>query len=377
MTERDDPAGIPDSLASANDANKDDKDPISTPMLRVTTWNILAPLMGGDKMFPGIPAEVHDQKARRPVIQSQMRALASDIVLLQEARKEELRALLNEGEAPLRDLFEMHYVPERSWQQVGAGAPDEAERGAAVLWRRGAFQDVVALDEGLCSGSPGPPCIAMLKGNFIAWNEEVMFFTAHLDGDAPVPAVARAQEQLLTLAVATAKCSKEDLICRNYVFGGDCNLTSYARVLRKLPQDGLRTASSSPKKPTCFSVVASARFDHVFAQGRLEAVATEIPECPIGNCCPAACFCHSSQVMIDCLGFSKPKVQLPFWERLGLLGCFLPWCCAAVCCFALPLPRSHARCRWALKEWGSDHVPVTVTFRRPALEDKPIGNCMV
>jgi hypothetical protein len=40
----------------------------------------------------------------------------------------------------------------------------------------------------------------------------------------------------------------------------------------------------------------------------------------------------------------------------------LPWCLTALLLYVLVLHISWRRCKWALTEWGSDHLPVTVEF---------------
>jgi len=334
--------------------------------LRVTTWNILAPIMGGDKMFPGISREIHSQDARRPVLQRQIITIGSDVLLLQEVRKAELNMLLQAGESPLNEFYESHYIPERSWLHLEhTGASDDAERGAAVLWRRGVLDQVSTVSAGVWPG--GPPCVAIIHAVVVAWGHNVMFATAHLDGDAPKPALARAQEQLVQV-MDTLCALGQKYKCADLIFGGDCNLTSFAPAMRKASQRNFHISSAFPNRPTCFSVLASARFDHIFMRGSLESLCTEIPSCPFRTCCPFAAFCHPSQLMVDLLGLSEPRVKLQCFLRCLVFVCLLvPWSLAVLCCFCLPFPRSWRRCQWALAEWGSDHVPVTVTFKRKTL----------
>jgi hypothetical protein len=330
--------------------------------LKVTTWNVLAPLMGGDKMFPGIGSEIHSQEARRPVLQKQFHNLASDMVMLQEIRRMELRMLMDEGQSPLSQLYESHYVTDRSWRDLEAsGGSDETERGVALVWRRGVLSNVSTLNKDL--GVLGPPCLGIVRATVTAWAEDVIFATAHLDGDSPVPAVARGQEQLLVMLDAVMELP-ESQICKAVIVGGDCNFTSYAPVMRKLAARKFSVASGYPDRPTCFSAIASSRFDHLFVRGSAVAEATEIPECPKHSCCPFPSFFHHCQVMFDCLGVTSPKVSVPLLQRCYLSACLVPWLLATVCCLCIPLPLTRQRCRWSLTEWGSDHIPVTVTFRQ-------------
>lgn len=351
--------------------------------LRVTTWNVLAPLMGGERMFPGISEDIHSQEARRPVLQRQLLSLNSDVVLLQEIRKVELARLLHEGETPLVSFFESHYVADRRSQAPEATSAsdagtvlasgdgtvissDDTERGVAILWRHGVLTNVAASAKDL--GPGGPPSLAILHATVTAWAEDVIFATAHLDGDSPIPAVARSQQQLLQVLDATNALTQASS-CSALIWGGDANCTSYASALRKVSRHNFCIASGYPREPSCFSVITSARLDHILARGSVEAKATEIPGCPINAYCLCACFFHPSQLMFDCLGCSDPKVKVPMWQRCFLGICFIPWFLAALCSFVPQLARSKHRCKWALQEWGSDHVPVTVIFgKRQAAE---------
>lgn len=337
--------------------------PEASTSLRVTTWNVLAPLMGSDKMFPGISRDIHSQEARRPILQRQFLTLRSDVVLLQEIRRSELYQLVQEGDEPLNGLYESHYVTDRSWQDLQV--PDETERGVALLWRRGVLENVQTLTLEL--GSEGPPGIAIMRAAVRGWSEDVIFATAHLDGDSPVPAAARSQSQLLHV-LDSLTAMPEASTCRAFIFGGDLNMTPYAPVMRELPRWNFDIASGCKRRPTCFSVLLGARFDHIFSRGCLEAGATEIPECPVSTCCPFAPLVHAFQVMFDCLGLTSPKVQVAIWRKCCLCLCVIPWLLGIICCVLCPCRITRSRCRWALEEWGSDHIPVTVIFRMTTCE---------
>merc|ERR1712183_40291 len=153
------------------------------------------------------------------------------------------------------------------------------------------------------------------------------------------------------------------------VFGGDWNMTPAAPAYKEFEADtAWRVASGNTRSPTAFPIVTGSRLDHIFVRGNLQALSTEIPELTTCHpCCglgPCGCSCgmHWTQKVMDDLGLSKPSVP-GCWRRcVGL--CYGPcFMLGTGCCFAAQFPSSYLRCKEALQEWGSDHLPVTVTFR--------------
>lgn len=329
--------------------------------LQVTVWNVLAQVWVEASLYPCIDEHIYAAEARRQVLQRRMIELKSDIFLLNEVEERELHVLLHDGAAPLHRFYDSHFVvyPESMWSQVGV---ESVPWGVAILWRRGVLEEL-DLECSSVALSGGAPPVAFLRGNVVAWGKRVLIATAHLDGDGCPPSVTRSQKQLLEVADALVANARG---CAATVWGGDCNLTPSAPAFKKLHSLGFQVASGLPHMPTALPVVGGARLDHIFVSGPLIAASTAIPSCSDFHCCPLApCNfgpgMHFSQLLLDLLGLSSPKVP-GFGRRI--IGCFLllPWFCMFACGFILPLRCSWQRCRSALLEWGSDHLPVTVQF---------------
>lgn len=327
--------------------------------LRITAWNILAQVWVEDKLYPFIGSDIYAAPSRRLVLRRRLGELNSDVFFLNEVEERELHALLHDDPDPLHHNYDFLFVkyPERMWSQVGVEA---VPWGVAIIWRRSVLVDVKQ-DPTELSGR-APPA-AFIRGTLASCGKEILLATAHLDGDGCPPSVKRSQAQLMEVAnLATQKADG----CLGTVWGGDCNLTLSAPAVAKVRNLGFEVASELNHMPTAFPVVGGSRLDHVFAKGGLVPKSTHIPECPRRHCCPLApCNGHSgmhgTQVLLDYIGLSYPRVPGCY---LRLIGCLLliPWIFTMFCCFVIPVRLSWQRCRWALMEWGSDHLPVTVEF---------------
>lgn len=360
--------------------------------LKITTWNILNPAIPPDKMFPFIGEDVWGQDNRRPIIQRRMWELGSDIFLLQEVKLSELNLLLQSGDRPLQADYESHFVEERphllpqpssakssssSSTTVSAGdaqlvppSEDANMRGVAVLWKKGFMSGVERLVEGAQATDKGPQDLsnpaAFVRGR-LACGTEFLFASRHLDALGCPPAVMRCQEEILQIGEDVAEVIGRDS-SGVVVFGGDCNMCTSPAV-SGMRSVGYQVVTPESGPATCHSVISSAPFDHIFVRGPWEKQDVEIPECPESHCCSKTPCMHQLQLANDSLGLSKPKVPGIGLRILGCVICPL-WFLGALCCFLIPMPFSVKRCRWALKEYGSDHVPVTVVLRRKASADK-------
>jgi len=331
----------------------------SSGALRVTTWNVLAPVIDVGSMFPCVPAEVTTQEHRWEVIRQHFASLNSDVWLFQEFLRSHLDDLL----AGPASGFDWHFVEESAQcHEEAADAPrgDEEEarpprkRGVAVLWRKGFFESVTPLSERrTAAGNPA----AIIKAT---WQKrEVVFASKHMDALGCPPAATRCQEQLVQLCEAAQNCGSASA---SVIVGGDCNLTPSAPAMDTVTDEmGFEMASDEPGKPTCFAVTGGARLDHIFVKGGLVAQSTTIPDCEAPHLCNVIPCFHQIQMMMDYMGISRPVVQIPCQ---AVVACLLApvFLLTACCCFCVPAPFSVGRCKWAIESYGSDHLPVTVTF---------------
>lgn len=389
------------------------------PHLRVTTWNLLAPVVDASKMFPGVADSITDQAVRRSIIQRRLASMDSDVLLLQEVRPQELRAILQEGEAPLGEKYEHHIALEKRGRlspatkdieeqrpaqdqqnesdvmqhaqneaipralgygavvsPVGSLIRDDASeapshqsstvefgdreqrRGVAILWRKALLSNVRKFEERV--GNPLNPA-AMVQGFLACLDTEVLFASKHLDALGLPPSVAGAESELLAVADALVQEVGPERVA--IVYGGDCNLTTRSPAFKDVHQRGFCIASERLGIPTCFSVICSSRLDHIFTRGPLTARDTDIPECQYKHCCVLVPFFHHIQVMTDIVSqaFVRRKQISCCRCILGYL-LFLPLILTVIFVFFIPLPLSLRRCRWSLQEYGSDHLPVTITL---------------
>jgi len=338
-------------------------------VLRVTTWNILAPVIDVGKMFPFVGVDVTGQEHRSAAIARHIESLETDVWLLQELPHSQLEELL----AGPAQGFESYFVHEG----VGASSVDAGvsgniggtdleqgethparQRGVAVLWKRGLFESVTKMPETRTdAGNPA----AMIRARWR--NRDIVLGSKHMDALGCPPAATRCQAQLKDFCKAAsdfADSATTDIPSPAVVLGGDCNLTPSAPAMAEVHNYGFTLASDELHKPTCFAVTGSTRLDHIFVYGSVQGVSTKIPDCELGHPCNVVPCFHQLQMLMDLIGVSRPKIEI---RCQVAVACLLApvFFVAAVCCFCIPAPLSLRRCRWALEHFGSDHLPVTVT----------------
>ena len=130
-------------------------------------------------------------------------------------------------------------------------------------------------------------------------------------------------------------------------------------------QHGLAVTSGLPQRPTCYMSVIFARIDHLLAKG-CSANSTKIPTCLVTHRISRIPCYHVLVVALDYLGITKPTVSylVGVWSLSWLIAIALSWAWLPVVFVFLILSScSHRnRCKWALREWGSDHLPVVCSL---------------
>lgn len=236
-------------------------------------------------------------------------------------------------------------------------------RGVAVLWKKGLLSDVQCSVEPSSDQAVNTNPAAIVRGRVQKWGDEVVFATKHLDALGSPPSCQRCEQELPRIGMHA-----QDLVRSNpgavAIFGGDCNITGSSPAISRMTKLGYRCVSGAKGGPTQFSSMLCARFDHVFATGDWGVSKVDIPVYPHSTqCCyPSPCL-HPVQVLNDWIGISRPKVG-GAWSRVAGFLCLPVYCMGVLTCLVCPMPQSVKRCQWALKEFGSDHLPVTVTFSK-------------
>jgi len=302
-------------------------------VLRVTTYNILAPVWVNEQHYKGINPATLDEATRRRILLERLLELESDVVFMQEVQKTFLDALLDDGaETPLGSIYEVTFCPYpptfwSNWLTEKTNH-EPRENGVAVWTRRTAVEkekmDFVPVDlpewqDTLPAHALGArACYVWAK--VAAWGEagRVLLVTSHFDADSSQRAALQCGELCQKIKTSVrAEAPLETTV----IWGGDFNMLMEHDAITALGKEGFRPVSQGPE-PSAFFIElcgeAGSRIDHVLVKdddaaapnATVKAVAAFVPHCP--------CTCATGQ----------------------------------------------QRQEWALATWGSDHLPVTVDLQR-------------
>lgn len=107
--------------------------------LKLTSWNILAPVWAHPSFYPKVSQPLLDKVARRNVIAARMREFDSDVMHLQEVEEGELDAIRAEN-SDLDEKYEYLFMPfpEMFWSNWLSDVSDKkpVSNGIAVLLRK-------------------------------------------------------------------------------------------------------------------------------------------------------------------------------------------------------------------------------------------------
>jgi mRNA deadenylase 3'-5' endonuclease subunit Ccr4 len=79
--------------------------------MRVTTYNLLAPVWVHESYYPGMPVALFDPAARRATIKRRILEMDSDVLCLEECQKTELDAMLSADNNELATKYEVEFCP--------------------------------------------------------------------------------------------------------------------------------------------------------------------------------------------------------------------------------------------------------------------------
>lgn len=295
------------------------------------------------------------------MIHTRLRQIDADVVLFQELEKAELDAILA---GPLQG-YDHHFdvTAEVAHTTSIASAP----WGVAVAWRKGLLSNVQKIDLGI-TGVCGPHPVATIRGTVNKWGSDAIFASAHLDGEAAPPSVSRSEKQVRDIGKKLRELISEKSAA--IIWGGDFNQPPNSNALKSVPDRfGFKMLAGASDTPSLYHPLIMARLDH-FVGTNVKTVNTHIPPKPSSwLCCNAQMPCYYSILWCgDRVGGTRP-VAYPLCSRLvamflSFITCIF-WLGLIIADMCVPLCFGcvhRRRARWALEQWGSDHMPVVCEF---------------
>lgn len=349
-------------------------------VLRVTTFNMLAPVWTHESVYPGMDMRDFAPAARRRRQLEALKLLNPDVVLMQECQKTELDQLgeLEGGLLLKRYDVEFCPFPLSFWTNwlTDATNYEPRENGICVLTKKSAMTklgaehvpiDLPEWESRLPKSSLGArACLVSVE--IPRWGgARALIVSSHLDADSAY----RAGLQGLELAKKLMRHGQYDCI----LWGGDFNMEHRNPDLNAIQREGFRRASGEVYTPSVYTCVGCVRVDHVLvapagAGGplELESLGTFVPECPLGHMLSVVPFLTELQWLV-CSARGERGHCVQVLTLLLLIALF-----PLVLLFFSPLfvlqcgrKRQRHRVHWALGHWGSDHLPVTVCLKGAAL----------
>lgn len=355
-------------------------------VLRVTTYNVLAPVWVNRNYYPGQDYGLFDAATRRQKWAQQVLSLSPDICFLQEVQGSELEEVMNE-EGALAKHYEQVFCPfpETFWTNWLTDTTNFEPRknGVCMLLKRDVIKKIkvsnVPIDlpewaKTLPVSSLGAHALFVTATLDDAGKGcTALLVVSHLDADS----IHRAGLQLARLAELVKDAAATDGV-DIVLWGGDFNLVHSNAAMRKITahEGGFQFASFDNNQPSVFTGACTLRVDHVLTyivpQEHRKRTAcllsprgTYVPRCPLGHTFAVLPFADELRNLMGYLTGEHGQafkylvlicalVLFPFVLVLATPYYYLKVCEAAVL---------RKRQAWALAEWGSDHLPVTVALQ--------------
>mmetsp|Transcript_37421 Transcript_37421/g.106897 ORF Transcript_37421/g.106897 Transcript_37421/m.106897 type:complete len:384 (-) Transcript_37421:92-1243(-) len=371
--------------------------PTGHDVLRVTTFNILAPVWTHSSIYPGMDMQEFEPSARRERLLRMILELDSDIVFMQECQRSELDELLQLDGGALQKTYDVEFCPFpltfwTNWLTDTTNY-EPRENGVCMLTKKVSVHKVKAehVPIDLPSWKDELPEHALGAHACFVWVEvprwegaTALLVTSHLDADSGY----RAGLQGVELAKKIKeRASVTD--CKHVIWGGDFNMEVRNSAISGIKQEGFVQASGAVEVPTVYAVPGTVRVDHVFfyrqpaaAQANpaaplrdddgglagappLQALATFVKRCPLGHIFGVLPLLSELQ-WLACTAQGERGLLLRIVTCLFLLvfSPLLMLIFSPVLIHRCDRPRQCQRLSWALEYCGSDHLPVTVVLKR-------------
>jgi hypothetical protein len=202
---------------------------------------------------------------------------------------------------------------------------------------------------------------------------KVLIVTSHLDADSALRAGLQGVE--LAKRVKDIVDSSDDI--SSAIWGGDFNMEMRSPAMKSIRKLGFSAASSALGCPTVFAVAGTVRVDHIMIYIKgigctnsantspcFRPVATLVPRCPLGHMISVIPFLSELQRLACALSGEQGRFMQAFVVLVITL--FFPLILALVSPLVFHFWDRRKQCErlgWALAEWGSDHLPVTVCMQ--------------
>eukprot|EP00931_Biecheleriopsis_adriatica_P100612 TRINITY_DN75891_c0_g1_i1.p1 TRINITY_DN75891_c0_g1~~TRINITY_DN75891_c0_g1_i1.p1 ORF type:complete len:385 (-),score=68.60 TRINITY_DN75891_c0_g1_i1:90-1244(-) len=330
-------------------------------VLRVTTFNLLAPVWTHASVYPSMDMAVFDPALRRKRQRQRLLELDAEVVLLQEVQSSELRLLLQEEDGVLQTAYDVEFCafPPGLWKGWLLDGSEPQETGVAVLTKCAAIVQQRTEKVPLAGGVYANLVFAQVP----AWDDaEILIATSHLDVESFFCSKAQSRQMAELLKQHVDTQAVEAVI-----WGGDFNMELRSSSMQGIVDLGFHATSASPTSPSAFTVYWPVRLDHILvyegvASNGIELAGSFLPTCPLKNkqarVLPLMSELHWFLSCAFGYGgvlrriFATLMAPLALLLLLPALLSVLQWQCN---CESL---------RWAIEHWGSDHLPVTVALRR-------------
>mmetsp|Transcript_16078 Transcript_16078/g.32693 ORF Transcript_16078/g.32693 Transcript_16078/m.32693 type:complete len:371 (-) Transcript_16078:96-1208(-) len=345
-------------------------------VLRVTTFNILAPVWTHQSIYPGMDMSEFDPSVRRKQQLEVLKLLDPDILFMQECQKTELDELLLLEGGLLQERYDVEFCPFpltfwTNWL-TDATNGEPRENGVCVLTKKSSVTKIsaehVPIDlpewqNKLPQSSLGAhACLVTVE--IPCWGgAKALIATSHLDADSAYRAGLQGRE----LSKKLMRSGQYDC----FIWGGDFNMEYRNGAIQDIQHQGFTRASGEVTTPTVYSCMGCVRVDHVLcaptAKGgplSLECLGTYVPHCPLGHTFKVMPLLSELQWLVcSAKGERGCCVQALTLFFLVLLFPLVLLIFSPVFIQACGKRRQCERVSWALKNWGSDHLPVTVSLR--------------
>lgn len=355
--------------------------PRCTSGLRVTTFNLLAPVWVQSSIYPSMDMSAFEPAKRRQAQRERILEMDSDIILMQECQKSELDLLLCGGDALLQAKYDFEFCPfpRTFWTNWLGSDREPCEHGVCVLTKKSVVKkhkaehvsiDLPGWEDRFPQHSLGARACVVHATLAALGGERILILCSHLDADS----VLRAGSQGLALAKKIKHIVDASDSIRTVIWGGDFNMEARCSAMKKIQAEGFQVASSALSRPTVFAVAGTVRVDHILCYVRktgkacdskmpqtLEPIATFVPPCPLGHRISILPFLSELQRLCCAVRGEDGLFMQTLLICLALI--FLPLTLALaspLLAYFLERTKQCERLLWALSVWGSDHLPVTV-----------------